>query len=83
MKSNVKSSITLPAPELRLVNHLVRRLRAKSKVAVVRRALQLLSETTDRADLRRAYHAASSATRSSLKDELQELDHLSCEGLEE
>lgn len=66
MKSNTKSSITLPAAELELVVALQSRLKAKSKVEVVRRGLRLLQETTDRERLREAYRQASLATRRSL-----------------
>jgi Arc/MetJ-type ribon-helix-helix transcriptional regulator len=45
MKSNAKSSITLPPDELKLVVSLQARLKAKSKVEVVRRGLRLLQET--------------------------------------
>ena len=83
MKSNTKSSITLPPEELELVLALQAKLKAKSKVEVVRRGLRLLKEMTDRESLRDAYRRASLATRSSLSKELQELDHLSSEGLDE
>jgi Arc/MetJ-type ribon-helix-helix transcriptional regulator len=83
MKLNTKSSITLPAEELKLVISLQARLKAKSKVEVVRRGLRLLQETTDRASLREAYRCASMATRKSLGSELPELDGLSSEGLDE
>lgn len=81
MKSNTKSSVTLPPEELRLIVELQERLGAKSKVEVVRRGLQLLRETTDREALREAYRQASRATRESVKAELEELDHLTGEGL--
>ena len=55
MKSNARSSITLPPDELELVERLRRRVGAKTNVAVVRRALYLLAEVTDREQLRRAY----------------------------
>lgn len=83
MKSNTKSSITLPRDELKLVEELQVRLRAKTKVEVVRRGLRLLKETTDREALRRAFASASRATRAALSKELSELDHLSSEGLSE
>lgn len=82
MKPNTKSSITLPPAELKLVVDLQTKLKAKSKVEVVRRGLRLLKESTDRAYLREAYRRASRATRASLEVELQELDHLSGEGLD-
>ena len=83
MKSNTKSSITLPPKELKLVLALQAKLKAKSKVEVVRRGLRLLKEVTDRESLREAYRRASIATRESLAEELQELDHLTFEGLDE
>jgi hypothetical protein len=82
MRSNVKSSITLPPEELRLVQSLKVRLKLKSNVEVVRRGLHLLKETTERRALRDAYRAASRVTRASLAREMKDLDHLSDEGLD-
>lgn len=81
MKSNTKSSITLPPEELKLVISLQSRLKAKSKVEVVRRGLRLLAETTDRERMREAYRRASLDTRKSLARELRDLDPLVDEGL--
>jgi hypothetical protein len=81
MKSNTKSSITLPPDELKLVAKLQKRLKAKSKVDVVRRGLRMLNDATERAALRDAYRSASIATRKSLVLDLAELDHLAGEGL--
>jgi Arc/MetJ-type ribon-helix-helix transcriptional regulator len=81
MKANTKSSITLPPQELRMVISLQARLKAKSKVEVVRRGLRLLHDITEREALREAYRRASLATRASLRQELRELDHLAGEGL--
>ncbi|HEY6507730.1 MAG TPA: hypothetical protein VIY56_06930 [Vicinamibacterales bacterium] len=83
MRSNTKSSITLPPEELRVVLALQARLKAKSKVEVVRRGLRLLRDATEREALREAYRRASRATRGSVSHELRELDHLSGEGLSE
>jgi Arc/MetJ-type ribon-helix-helix transcriptional regulator len=83
MKTNTKSSITLPPEELKLVVALQAKLKAKSKVEVVRRGLRLLQESTDRESLRLAYRRASLATRTSVNLELEELDHLASEGLDE
>jgi len=83
MKTNIKSSITLPPDELKLVVTLQAKLKAKSKVEVVRRGLRLLKETTDRESLREAYRRASLATRRTLASELEDLDHLASEGLDE
>jgi len=52
MKSDTRSSITLPPEELRPVVALQARLGAKTKVEIVRRARRLLKETTDRESLR-------------------------------
>ena len=83
MKLNTKSSITLPPEELKLVVSLQARLKAKSKVEVVRRGLRLLQETTDRERMHEAYRRASLATRDALVDELKELDPLVGDGLDE
>ncbi len=83
MKSNTKSSITLPPAEVLLVNGLMKRLGARTKVEVVRRGLRLLKETTDRAALKSAYAQAAKAVRKSTVAELAELDSLSAEGLED
>ena len=83
MKRNTKSSITLPPDELKLVVSLQARLKARSKVEVVRRGLRLLNEATDRESLRKAYREASASTRASLAGEIRELDSLASEGLDE
>jgi hypothetical protein len=83
MKSNTKSSITLPADELKLVLSLQAKLKAKSKVEVVRRGLRLLREATERESLREAYRRASRATRATSSFEVAELDALASEGLDE
>jgi carbamoylphosphate synthase large subunit len=83
MKSNTKSSITLPPEELKLVLALQKKLKAKTKVEVVRRGLRLLKESTDRESLREAFRRASLSTRTSLAPELKELDHLASEGLDD
>jgi len=83
MKSNTKSSITLPPDELKLVLSLQMKLKARSKVEVVRRGLRLLEETTNRERLREAYRRASRATWKSLAEDLPELDSLVDEGLDE
>ena len=83
MKPNTKSSITLPPAELKLVVALQAKLKAKSKVEVVRRGLRLLQETTDRQTMREAYRKASLATRKSWAEESTELEDLVSEGLNE
>ena len=83
MKSNTKSSITLPPEELELVLELKAQLNAKSNVEVVRRGLRLLKEITNREALRQAYKRDSLAVRASLEKEITELDSLVAEGLED
>ena len=82
MKTNAKSSITLPPAEVKLVRDLKKKLKAKSNVEVVRRGLKLLKEQTDRDFLRKAYENASHQVADALRDELDELDHLAGEGLD-
>jgi Arc/MetJ-type ribon-helix-helix transcriptional regulator len=82
MKSNAKSSVTLPPDELRLVQTLKSRLKLKTNVEVIRRGLRLLQETTERQALKDAYRSASRATRKSIDRELAELDNLTGEGLD-
>lgn len=81
MKKHTKSSITLPPAELKLVIALQARIRAKSKVEVVRRGLQLLQDATDRRVIREGYRSASLATRDALVYELRELEPLIADGL--
>lgn len=82
MPKSMKSSITLPAQELRLVKSLKARLKLKSNVEVVRTGLRLLQERTDRQALKEAYRSASKATRRSTEEEVEALDHLAGEGLD-
>lgn len=81
MKSNTKSSVTLPLEEIRLIRQLKSRLKLKTNVEVVRAGLSLLKETTDRELIREEFRKASRVTQESLRHELDELDHLSSEGL--
>jgi hypothetical protein len=83
MRSNTKSSITLPANELALVEGLRKRLGAKSKVEVVRRGLQLLRDSVERDALRAQYADASRRVRKATLAELPELDALASEGLDD
>lgn len=82
MKSNTKSSITLPPNEIKLVNELMKSLKAKSKVEVIRRGLSLLKESTDRIALKAAYKTASAATEKYSQIEIEELDHLNIEEID-
>jgi hypothetical protein len=83
MKSNTKSSITLPPSELQLVEKLQKRLKMKTKVAVIRRGLTLLNETTERELLRSQFKTAAEAVRDQMKEEMAELDGLTSDGLDE
>ena len=83
MKSNTKSSITLPPDELALVEGLRKRLRAKTKVEVVRRGLYLLRDSVERDALRARYAEASQRVRQSTLEEIAELDATSSEGIED
>ena len=81
MAKHTKSSITLPPAELRLVKMLQVKLRAKTKVEVVRRGLSLLRDAMDRDAVREGYRSASLSTRDALVAELAELDALTSDGL--
>jgi hypothetical protein len=83
MTSNTKSSITLPPAELALVEGLRKRLRAKTKVEVVRRGLFMLRDSVDRDALRAQYAEASRKVRASTLEELADFDPLAGEGLED
>ncbi|MBI1860326.1 MAG: hypothetical protein HYR96_05345 [Deltaproteobacteria bacterium] len=83
MKKSTKSSITLPPKELALVQELQQRLKAKSKVEVIRRGLMGLKEKTDRDFLKEAYATAARSVRESVADELHDLEHLIQEGLKD
>jgi Arc/MetJ-type ribon-helix-helix transcriptional regulator len=83
MKSNAKSSITLPASELKQVERLQRKLGARSKVEVVRRGLQLLTEQLDRNLIRDAYRDAANRVRGLQAAEMDVLDHLTSKGLDD
>lgn len=82
MKKNTKSSITLPPKELELVEGLVKSLGAKSKVEVIRRGLYLLKSQADREALKAAYSEASRKAGKSSRKEVEDLDHLSGEGID-
>lgn len=82
MKTNAKSSVTLPLEELKLVQSLKVRLKLKSNVEVIRRGLRLLQETTERRVLKEAYRVASQAARRSTVEAIRDLDHLADEGVD-
>ena len=83
MNLHAKSSFTLPSDEVALVARLKARLRAKSNVDVIRRALRLLDESSTRDVLQRQYREAALAVRDGTLLEVEALDHLSDEGLRE
>ena len=83
MKSNTKSSVTLPAEEVALVEKLRKRLGAKTKVEVIRRGLRLLRDQTDRERLRAAYERAAAELRDVTVTELSDLEGLVDEGLDD
>jgi hypothetical protein len=70
-KKNVKSSITLPPAELEIVNDLMTKLDAKSKVEVIRQGLALLKQKTDRDYLAAEFRRAAEINR---EDSLESLD---------
>ena len=82
MKNNtLKSSITLPAEEIPLVKQLKKILNLKSNTAVIRMALRELKNKVDRRALREQFRTASNIVRDVNKKDLEELDHLSDEGI--
>ncbi len=77
----LKSSITLPPEERKLVERLRKRTRAKSNVEVVRQGLRLLESSLDRKELRARFQMASELIRKTSQEDFAELDALSGEGL--
>lgn len=78
-KKNVKSSITLPPAELEIVNELMTKLDAKSKVEVIRQGLALLKLKTDRDSLAEQFRHAVKLSKSVPRDEVLSLGTLSDE----
>lgn len=64
-KKTLKSSITLPPAELEIVNELMKKLEAKSKVEVIRRGLFLLRDKYEREHLQEEYRKASELVKTS------------------
>jgi hypothetical protein len=83
MNPNTKSSVTLPRDTVALIEKLQKRFNLKTKVDVVRRGLQLLDESSERILLREKYREAAYKVRETTRIEIEELDHLSTEGLNE
>jgi hypothetical protein len=77
----IKSSITLPPAELELVNQLMSRLNAKSKVEVIRRGLLLLKEMYEVALLKDQFKHASQLVSEVNREDLEELDFVTGDGL--
>jgi len=69
-KKNVKSSITLPPAELEIVNELMTKLDAKSKVEVIRQGLALLKLKTDRESLAEQFRHAVKMSKSAPPDDV-------------
>ena len=82
-KKNVKSSITLPPAELEIVNELMTKLEAKSKVEVIRQGLRLLQAKTTREFLAAEFKRASELGRAGSKQALRDFEHLNADGLPE
>jgi hypothetical protein len=82
MNPNTKSSVTLPRDTVLLIEKLQKRFNLKTKVDVVRKGLQLLDESSERSLLRERYRQAAYDVRTTTQAEVDELDHLSSEGLE-
>ena len=76
-----KSSITLPPSELAIVNSLKKKLKAKSKVEVIRLGLRLLQQNYEAGLLEEQFRDAARIVKESNRLELNELDPLSAEGL--
>lgn len=78
-RKNVKSSITLPPAELEIVNELMTKLEAKSKVEVIRQGLALLKLKTDRDSLAEQFRQAVKISNSVPIDKVMSVGILSDE----
>jgi hypothetical protein len=83
MKNNTKSSITLPAAELAVVESLQKKLKIKKKVEIIRMGLKLLKESTDREALREEFRKAAAAVAPDMPGILRDFSHLDSENLDE
>lgn len=85
MKRNalVKSSFSLPPAEVKVVVRLRRELGFSSNTSVVRLALQNLQKSVERDHLREQFREASLVVRKVNRQEMEDLDRLSNEGLGE
>ena len=77
MRSNTKFSIILPPTELKLIEQLLKKVKAKSNVEVIRRGVKLLQESVDHEALRAAYAFASEQKR----DQASDVDELHIDNL--
>ena len=77
----MKSSITLPPAELAIVEELMTRLKAPSKVDVFRRALRLLHAKTKREPLAAEFKRASEINRPDTLEALKDWEHVAAESL--
>lgn len=80
---NVKSSITLPPAELAMVEDLMKRLKAPSKVDVIRQGLKLLQAKTKRELLAAEFKRASEINRPDTLQALKDWEPVVAEGLPE
>ena len=83
MKNNTKSSITLPHDEVVIIDMLMKKLKLKSRVSVIRKAIAKLKEDSEREALKEEFRKASLAIRAQYQHEIEDLDSLSSEGLDE
>ena len=83
MKNNTKSSITLPANEVIVVDMLMKRLKLSSRVSVIRKALEILKEESERTALKEEFRKASTLVQGRNAQDMIALDALSSEGLDE
>ena len=83
MTNNTKSSITLPHAEVVVVDLLKKRLKLKSRVSVIRKALAQLKENSEREALREQFRKASRNVTSRNTQEMRDLDLLSSDALDE
>lgn len=77
-----KSSYTLPVSEISMVEDLKVKLKFKSNTQVIRLALKELYDKFNRKSLQAQFSEASRLVSSDNRDDYEELDRLSDEGIE-
>jgi hypothetical protein len=82
-KKSVKSSFTLPAQEVPIVNMLRKKLKLKSNTQVIRMALFDLKEKVYRDELRDRFKEASDLVKNNWPEEAKWLEESVGEGLED